>query len=119
MHVAYKDGDIVFALWDELKTFIIERSHILDDIGISGDNDYPCISILLNNQYACVHYFLNDEGDMWQSIGYGNIDIGFLTNGESTVMPADAVISIDKAIQCVEQFYDTMQRPDCIEWREL
>lgn len=85
----------------------------------NGDTDYPCLAILINGTYACVHYFLNDEGDMWQSVGYGDKDIAFMSNGAKSDMPADSVISLDKAIECAKQFFETPGRPDCIEWREL
>lgn len=56
---------------------------------------------------------------MWQSIGYGTEDIVFFCNGEKTELPADAVISLDEAIECARQFFEILNKPDCIEWREL
>ena len=75
---------------------------------------------MINGAYACVHYFLNEDGDMWQSIGDCEQDILFSTNGEEpAAMPGDCVISLEKAIQCAVSFFYTVQRPACIAWREL
>jgi len=47
-------------------------------------------------------------------------DVAFrVTGGAPSDMPGNCVISLDEAIACVNQFFDTLQRPDCIEWREL
>ena len=31
----------------------------------------------------------------------------------------DAVVSLEIAISCMEEFFDTMKRPQCIEWQRL
>ncbi len=38
---------------------------------------------------------------------------------ERSVMPGDTIIPVEKALECVRQFWDFCERPDCIEWREL
>ena len=74
---------------------------------------------MVNGSYACVHYFLNDNGDMWQSVGQEEQDVTFIAGGVDTEMPGDAVISLEQAIACSKQFFDSPERPNCIEWREL
>ena len=46
-------------------------------------------------------------------------DILFISNGDKLEMPANAVVSSTTAIECAKQFYETQEKPDCIEWREL
>lgn len=83
MNIANCNGDFECRSWNELKDFIRKSSlNPFDDIWISGEMDYPCLAILINGNYACVNYFLNGEGDMWQSIGYGNKNVAFVSNGE-------------------------------------
>lgn len=120
MNISNCNGDFEIYNWETLKKIIEESStYPYDDIWIYDETEYPCLAILINSGFACVHYFLNDNGDMWQSVGYGNEAIKFEINGEKTDMPADAVVSLDVAIECAKQFYETHTRPICIEWREL
>ena len=120
MNVENCNGTIQCHSWNELENLIWKSSsNPFDDIWISRNSAYPCLAILLNGKDACVHYFLNDNGDMWQSVGYGNKDVTFLHNGEESDMPADCIISLDKAIDCAKQFYLTSDLPNCIEWQEL
>lgn len=120
MNIANNNGNFECHSWHELENLIKKSSlNPFDDIWLSGDTEYPCLAILINGKYACVHYFLNDEGDIWQSVGYGDKDIAFFSNGEKSEMPADAVISLDKALGCAKQFYEASEMPGCIEWREL
>ncbi|MGL5436964.1 MAG: Imm1 family immunity protein [Lachnospiraceae bacterium] len=120
LYVAKNDGDFVCQTEAELVAMIMSSlQNPYDDIWISGEACYPCLAILLNGNLSCVHYFLNDSGDMWQSAGdYGN-DTVFIAGGKRTEMSADAVIGIEKAIECVRQFWLSCDRPTCIEWREL
>ncbi len=120
MNIANCDGDFECHTWIELKNFIQNSSlKPFDDIWLCGNREYPCLTILLNGTYACVHYFLNSDGDMWQSVGYGDQDVSFMINGDRTDMPANCIITLDKALECAEQFYNNFDKPTCIEWREL
>uniref|UniRef100_UPI004056042B Imm1 family immunity protein n=1 Tax=Agathobacter sp. TaxID=2021311 RepID=UPI004056042B len=120
MNIANENGDFICNSWDELENLIRKSTdNPYDDIWIYGDMEYPCLGIWIHGDDTCVHYFLNDQGDMWQSVGYGDKDIAFMSNGETSYMPANCVISLDKALACAKQFYETLKRPDCTEWREL
>lgn len=81
----------------------------------------------------------------WNEIGFAKIDIngckkvkyflpifaiflpvivkGFYITSSAYVLGnlflCEATISLDKAIECMNAFFDTHQRPDCIQWREL
>ena len=121
MNIACNNGDFELYSKQDIEKLLRKSSlNPYDDIWISGEKDYPCLAILINGAYACVHYFLNEDGDMWQSIGDCEQDILFSTNGEEpAAMPGDCVISLEKAIQCAVSFFYTVQRPACIAWREL
>lgn len=122
MHVANQKGDFDYQTKEELENMLRESAkNPYDDIWLNEtDAEYPCLAILVNGNYACVHYFLNDCGDMWQSAGSYEQDIAFAVNGEPPKpMPGNCVISLDQAIECMKLFFDTGQRPACIEWREL
>lgn len=113
------NGDFELRSCEEIERKIIESSkQPFDDIWFYLDAEYPCLSILVNGQYACVHYFLNND-DICQSVGYGSEDISFECNGEKSNVPADAIISLDLAIECAKQFFETHGKPTYIEWRKL
>lgn len=122
MNIANNKGDFECKTKQELEAVIRESAlNPYDDIWISERaGEYPCLTILVNGDYACVHYFLNDKGDMWQSVGNAEDDTVFASGGgEPDFSPFEATISLEKAIECMNIFFDTHQRPACIEWREL
>ena len=120
LNIAASDGDHAFSSWPETETFLREcAANRPDDIWLSGDADYPCLAIMVSGSYACVHYFLNDNGDMWQSVGQEEQDVTFIAGGVDTEMPGDTVIPLEEAIACAKQFFASLERPNCIEWQEL
>lgn len=122
MNVANVNGDQECTTKQELEDLIRKSSlNPYDDIWISEkEADYPCLAILVNGDFACVHYFYNDSGDMWQSVGDCDHDVTFKVTGESPgIIPGDCVIPLDAAIKCAKEFFDTYQRPSCIDWEEL
>lgn len=120
MKVAKNDGEYICRTVTELLMTIRNSSQMpYDDIWISREAEYPCLAILLNGNLACVHYFLNENGDMWQSAGVYNQDTEFVAGGVKTEIPANAVIGIEEALACAEQFWFSVERPTCVEWREL
>lgn len=91
-----------------------------DELWVSGqDMAYPCLSILVKGQYACVHYFKNDEGAVWQSCGDFHEGVVFLAGSEEWTAPEYVIIPFEKAVVCLEEFWDTLKRPQCIEWDRL
>lgn len=121
MKIANCNGDFDCHSWSELEDVILKNLslNLYDDIWLNGEEDYPCLAILMNGNHACLHYFPDDGGNMWQSVGNDNEAVVFFSNGEKICMPADSVISLDKAMECARQFFETLNKPDCIEWREL
>lgn len=91
-----------------------------DEIWVSSyQESYPCLSILIKGKYACVHYFQNEEGDVWQSCGNFNKEVVFLADGEKWTAPEYTIIPLEKAIDCIEEFWDTLERPKGIKWEAL
>ena len=119
MNLGSMEGDFQYATKEEIAGHI-RRSAALpfDDIWLGGGSEYPCLAILVNGDKACVHYFEAD-GVMWQS--YGDCPEGtvFLAGGEEWKAPADTVVSIERAICCAEEFFESENRPECIAWQKL
>ena len=120
MNIATRNGDLTFSSWPEAEEFLCScETEVPDDLWLSGDTEYPCLAIMVNGRFACVHYFLNNNGDMWQSVGCEERDITFSVGGEYTEMPANTVVPLEQAIACARQFFHSPAKPDCIEWRAL
>lgn len=117
MTVSTRHGDIVCHSKNEVKKLIESSSD--DDIWISIDTEYPCLAILINGQYACIHYFEDENGTAFQSHGDLKKQITFIAGGTEWTAPPEAVVTLEKAVKCMEEFCDTLKRPDCIEWQEL
>lgn len=82
--------------------------------------DYPSLSILVNETAAVVNYFGDENGnDMFASLGditqEGTIE--FL--GGQYEVAAYQLISKESALQAALQFFKKQERPDRIEWEEL
>lgn len=119
MNLATTEGDFRYDTKEEIAEHMRRSSALpLDDIWISGEDKYPCLAILINGSLACVNYF-EEEGEMWQSYGNYPNDVRFIAGGEEWEAPADTVVSLEDAISCMEEFFDTPKRPECIEWQEL
>ena len=121
MHAVSNQGEFDCRSKDEIETIIRQSTQIpYDDIWLSGEYEYPCLTITLNGADACLHYFLNGDGDFWQSVGTCERVVSFVSgNGAPDFTPENAVITLDQAIQCMRLFFDTLQRPDCIAWRSM
>jgi len=120
INVATNSGDIPCRTVQEVESVIRKSSaNPFDDIWISGEEEYPCLAVLLNGRLTCVHFFLNDGGDMWLSEGNYHEDTEFIAGGQKTIIPKEYVIPLEKTLECVRQFCDSFERPDCIAWSEL
>lgn len=81
---------------------------------------FPQLAILVKGQYACLHYF-QKESLFFQS--FGNVEsehIEFLIDGESWEAPDYSIISIEKAIECAQEFVQSPSIiPKAISWNAL
>lgn len=84
---------------------------------ISGKEKYSCLVVLINGENACVDYFGTDERDCWLSKSEGTQRVVFTAGGEEWEAPADAVVSVKAALECVKLFCETPERPNNIKWQ--
>lgn len=115
--VSTVNGDTVFRSKSAVEKIVMNSSN--DDIWISTGKKYPCLAILINGKYACIHYFEDENGTAFQSVGDVNKEITFIAGGTKWTAPPEAVVTLDEAIMCAEIFFDTLSRPECIEWTEI
>ncbi len=101
----------------EVSRIILNSSN--DDIWISTDKKYPCLAVLVNGKYACIHYFEDENGTMFQSCGNLNKQVTFVAGGTEWTAPPEAVVTLETAVECAEEFCDNPKRPECTEWHEL
>lgn len=118
MNVTTNKGDSICNSKEEIKKLMEAGKTQPDEIWISGEDEYPCLVIMTNGEHACLHY-IEDEGDVRQSCGDSDEEVTFLADDEEFTPPADAVVSFETAVLCMEEFYDTEECPECIEWEEL
>ena len=98
----------------ELKSNRIDNEN---EIWITGEKEYPCISLMIKGNEANVHYFrsaddfaacLNDENPAGGTVNFGDIE-----------MDRQYVIDRKKALECICEFIHTGERPKCVKWFEL
>lgn len=122
MKVSTNKGDVTCTSKKEILEIMKQGAALEkgDEIWISGDDEeYPCLNILVKDKYACAHYF-EEEGDTVQSCGDDfDDDVVFLAGGDEWTAPDYTIISFKQAVRCMEEFFDTMECPECIEWDEL
>lgn len=99
------------------------KKSIMDELWISLNGDYPCISLLLSDDLVCINYFENNENEFYFTSYNDNNNcdkiVSFIAGGEEWLAPNNAIIPLKTAIECVEQFMDTSKRPTCIKWQIL
>ena len=86
---------------------------------------YPMLDVVARDQLAVLHFFSAEAGPVAQSLAESPAGLGgeivfpaHLT-GEPMVLPALSVVPLDVALQCVEEFARSGQRPRRIGWLEL
>lgn len=124
MFIESNEGTIEVSVLEDFKKELEQCFHV--DGGneiwcsmLGMPDDYPCLSILVDQTDAVVNYFADDNGNMFASIGDTSQDdtVTFL-DGQYEVA-AYQIISGDLAMQAALQFFETQERPDCIEWEDL
>ena len=118
--LSFNNGNYGFQSIDEALTVIKTHSLEIDEIWVSDKEKYPCVAVCTNGEYAAVTYFGKEEGDMYLSFNvYNQIKVDFTAGGEEWIPEPDAVISKDKAIECIKEFLETGNKPECIKWQSL
>jgi hypothetical protein len=90
---------------------------------ISGEEKYPCLSIMVNNEYATMTFFSKDEDGLYQSIGEDtelNLDemsvFYFGTQDQETQVWNEFVIPFAKAKEAAVEFFTSLSLPASVEW---
>ena len=98
----------------------------VNEFWISGENNYPYLGLLVNNELASLGYFSSNDGSIFSSVGTDTeLDLGqmtvFYTNTptEEIGVSNNMVIPIYMALMAVNEFLNTYELPVCIEWFEL
>lgn len=93
---------------------------------INSEEEFPYLIMSVKDEYACLNYFDEDNSPGYSSIG-GDVDLNedeisiFYTNtDEEEIEVANySIMSFQKAIMAVKEFFETNIMPKCIEWEEL
>ena len=82
---------------------------------------YPCISLIIHNHMAVVHYFAEEDDVVYVSLGDVAQDGIFeiTTESQRFDIATYQLISLEKALTYVEEFFENALIPDAIEWEEL
>jgi hypothetical protein len=98
----------------------------VNEFWISGEENNPCLAVLVNKDYANLTYFPKVGHMGFQSVGMGTSLVSdgisiFYTNTpeEEIEIGNDAVVPFFKALEAVEEFFETTALPESIEWFEL
>lgn len=76
------------------------------------------VAILLNGDHACVDFFGTDNGNIKMTPGNYPHEIMFRAGSEEWLAPANAVISLDEAVLCAEEFCHSLNLPACVTWQD-
>ncbi|MDE5557034.1 MAG: hypothetical protein K2J32_04980 [Ruminococcus sp.] len=105
-------GKTIFRSKDDFKKIIL---NMYDYIRIYSESEtkYPQLNICVNGNYAFILYSTGEK--TFRSVGDVNKKIIFNRINEEP----EASVTLDDAIMCTEIFFDTLSRPECIEWTEF
>ncbi len=112
---------------EELRKVLSERTEKgVNEFIISMNEQFPYMIIAVREKYACLSYFREEDDPGYSSINTNpildadGISI-FYTNTDSEEIEAAnySIVKIEDAVSAVEEFFETLQLPKCIEWEEL
>ena len=124
MKVWHFGGEVECESVDELESILNMRYGIgVNEFQISGNEDYPYLSVLVNDCYAFIAFFPKEEDFILQSIGtdtklnpdeMSTFYIG--TPTETTEVWNEFVVQFSKAKEVAIEFFTSLSLPACIEW---
>lgn len=81
---------------------------------------HPMLDVLVRGPYAVVHYFdgegAGDQADGVVADPPDEVEFPFSSRGETLSMPGSVLIDVDTAVDCIEQFAETLSRPTAVGW---
>lgn len=98
-----------------------------NEFWISTETPFPFMAVLTNQSFAYVHFFDEEDSPGFSALSDADPEFDtdqvpvFYTNNCSEIIEVEAgcVLNIDKAIKIVQEFFNTRQMPDCIQWDEM
>lgn len=112
---------------DNIDDILTRRTHKgVNEFIIHGEQEFPYMVVLVNNNYAYLHFYKEDDDPGFRSIG-GDTDLEkdgdsiFYTNTDNEEVSIEnvSVVPFSNALMAVKQFFETRDMPKCIEWDEL
>ena len=112
---------------EELREVLGERTEKgVNEFIISTHEQFPYMIMSVKEKYACLSYFREEDVHGYSSVNdthvldADGISI-FYTNTDSEEIEVAnySIIEIEDAVSAVEEFFETLQLPKCIEWEEL
>lgn len=79
--------------------------------------EYPCLSILVQGEKAAVYYFSGEE--MYVSRGERGEGGAAAFAGGKYEVQAGQLVTASAALECALEFFDSQKRPSCLSWEEL
>lgn len=92
-----------------------------------GDDKFPMLSVLIRGELATLQYFRKDRDAGLASVGQKpttlkeNV-IAFpisQNSADDLLIQSDSLISVEKAIKAVREFFESGEVPKSVEWLEL
>jgi hypothetical protein len=113
MKVSHFGGTVDCKKFNDLNFILnIKYGSRVNEFWISGEDDYPCLVILVNNDYANITYFPEDGHPGFQSIGMGtDLSPGgvtiFYTNtpNEEIEIRNDTIVPFPKAMEAAKEYF--------------
>ena len=97
-----------------------------NEFWISIEKPFPLMAVLTSKSIAHVHFFDEDGSPGFSALSDCNLGLDidqtcvFYTNTNEIIeVENEYILSIDRAIEIVQEFFITKQIPKCIEWDEL
>ncbi len=112
---------------EELRKVLSERTEKgVNEFIISMNEQFPYMIMAVKEKYACLSYFREEDDPGYSSINTNpildadGISI-FYTNTDSEEIEVAnySIVKIVDVVSAVEEFFETLQLPKCIEWEEL
>lgn len=113
--------------FEEMREVLEQRTMKgVNEFIISTDEPFPYIIMSVKENYACLSYFRGEDDAGYSSIGTEHIldEDGisiFYTNTEDEEIEVAnyLIITFEKAVSAIKEFFNTKSLPKCIEWEEL
>jgi hypothetical protein len=127
MKVSHFGGTVFCATIEDQATILnIRFGTGVNEYWISGEDDNPCLAILVKDDYANLTFFPEDGHPGFQSVGMGT-DLNmeeitvFNTNTPNEEMEVnnDSIVPFTMALEAAKEFFASLTMPTCLEWIEL